>query len=270
MILAIPLDEDDMEVTWVHVWLGFLSLAAGVVGVWKLYEGNRMREMARMLTENHEEIEQLKTERDVSRQLGLRQNQIIGLLREEVASLTSLLRRYEHAAREAHIETDLEGTIVRWDAGATIMFGLSNEQAVGKDVSEVCLPPEERQRHKNGLAAIKYMFMSPTRQTNNTVYEVRSAPISAIAISQDGERFAAAVTLSQPWQLAASGKWQIAATIKKLELPEPGSRLALPGGKDYLPSDAELAALELARKKQHEEKEDEKGTDVELPKLTKD
>ena len=48
MTLAIPFDEDmDMEVTWVHVWLGFLSLAAAVVGVWKLYESNRMREMAR-------------------------------------------------------------------------------------------------------------------------------------------------------------------------------------------------------------------------------
>ncbi len=268
MILAIPLDEDKMD--WTHVWLGLLSLAAAIVGVWKLYETNRMREMGKEIRENNKEIEQLKSERTLSQQSAQRQTQIIGLLREEVASLTSMLRRYEHAAREAHIETDLRGIIKRWDAGATIMFGYTNEQAIGQDLAEICIPPEYRQSHKNGMEAIRYMFVSPNRANSGKVYEVNIGPRTAMAIAQDGERFPAEVTLSQPWQLASTGEWQIAATIKKLELPQAGSKLSLSSTKDYLPSDAELEALERARRRQHDEKLDAKGTDTEIPALPKD
>ncbi|HXO39361.1 MAG TPA: PAS domain S-box protein, partial [Candidatus Acidoferrum sp.] len=53
---------------------------------------------------------------------------------------------------DAVITMDEAGLITGWNAQATASFGWSQEQAVGRRMSDVLIPPQHRQAHQRGLA----------------------------------------------------------------------------------------------------------------------
>jgi len=55
------------------------------------------------------------------------------------------------SARDAFIGIDSRGIIINWNSEARRMFGFSEKEAVGMDVSEAIIPPEFRKAHKAGL-----------------------------------------------------------------------------------------------------------------------
>ena len=56
-----------------------------------------------------------------------------------------------NAALDAIICIDLNGNITVWNAQAEKMFGWSEEEVKGKDVSEIIIPLKYRERHKKGM-----------------------------------------------------------------------------------------------------------------------
>jgi PAS domain S-box-containing protein len=67
-------------------------------------------------------------------------------------------------AYDAFIAIDHRGRITDWNAQATRLFGWSEQEAIGKDVAELIVPPELRQQHRAGLARFAHSGEGPLLQ----------------------------------------------------------------------------------------------------------
>jgi PAS domain S-box-containing protein len=70
------------------------------------------------------------------------------VIRESECRKTAILE----SALDAIITTDEHGTILEFNPAAERIFGYPREQAVGKDLAELIIPPKLRNRHRDGLA----------------------------------------------------------------------------------------------------------------------
>jgi diguanylate cyclase (GGDEF)-like protein/PAS domain S-box-containing protein len=68
-------------------------------------------------------------------------------LRENEARTRMIL----NTAMDAVISADQDGRVIDWNQEAERMFGYSAEQAHGKDLAELIVPPAHRQAHLNGM-----------------------------------------------------------------------------------------------------------------------
>ncbi len=68
-------------------------------------------------------------------------------LRENEARTRDILA----SAMDAVISTDQDGTVIGWNREAENVFGYAADQAMGKDVSSLIVPPIHRVAHKNGM-----------------------------------------------------------------------------------------------------------------------
>lgn len=62
------------------------------------------------------------------------------------------LRAVLAAALDAIVIADADGVVLEFNPAACTVFGYSAEQAVGRELAELIVPPELRERHRNGLA----------------------------------------------------------------------------------------------------------------------
>lgn len=53
------------------------------------------------------------------------------------------------------VATDLEGAITHWTAGAERLYGWSAQEAIGRDVLELLVAPDDRQAAASNLEAIR-------------------------------------------------------------------------------------------------------------------
>jgi PAS domain S-box-containing protein len=67
---------------------------------------------------------------------------------ENEARKTAIL----HAALDCIVTMDHEGRVVEFNPAAERTFGHSAEEAVGRELAELIVPPEFRERHRSGLA----------------------------------------------------------------------------------------------------------------------
>ena len=58
------------------------------------------------------------------------------------------------AEGSARIGMDAEGVVTTFDAGAEMLFGYRGEDAVGRTVAELIVPPELRSVHDRGLRRV--------------------------------------------------------------------------------------------------------------------
>lgn len=65
------------------------------------------------------------------------------------AVLGDVLRRFENTV--AHIVLNHEGVVVSWQPAATALLGWTAEDAVGRKLTEFCIPPPLRPLHEAGL-----------------------------------------------------------------------------------------------------------------------
>ena len=132
---------------------------------------------------------------------------LISRILELAATRTEVLRESEVRTRAivqgapdafATIETD--GTVVAWNREAARLFGVTEEEALGRDVAELMFAPEDRAAHAERRARDleRPEGSGPTRR------EVEM-------VGRDGERFPAEITVSQ---VQASGRTLLAFFIR--------------------------------------------------------
>ena len=56
------------------------------------------------------------------------------------------------AALDAVVTIDEDGTIISWNAQAEPVFGHAAEDAIGRDLADLIVPPSMREAHRNGMA----------------------------------------------------------------------------------------------------------------------
>ncbi|HYZ42250.1 MAG TPA: PAS domain S-box protein, partial [Stellaceae bacterium] len=70
---------------------------------------------------------------------------------QALADSAELARGIIDTALDAFVQIDDSGTVLEWNAQAEAVFGWSRQQAVGKSLAALILPPSERPRHRKGL-----------------------------------------------------------------------------------------------------------------------
>jgi PAS domain S-box-containing protein len=101
------------------------------------------------------------------------------------------------SAPDAILTVDPDGRIATWNPGATAMFGLAPEQAVGRSYEETLVPPSDREASRARDADIgrTMMFRAPRMRADGSVFPAQisvapltgadGAPAGALAIVRD-------------------------------------------------------------------------------------
>src|SRR5262249_813475 len=71
---------------------------------------------------------------------------------EEVRASESRLRAMLESALDAVVTMDHRGRILGWNHAAETTFGYRADEAIGRDMADLIVPPELRVRHREGLA----------------------------------------------------------------------------------------------------------------------
>jgi PAS domain S-box-containing protein len=71
---------------------------------------------------------------------------------EALAESEARKRAILEAALDCIITIDQEGKVVEWNPAAEKTFGYRREQAVGREMAEIIIPPSSRESHRRGLA----------------------------------------------------------------------------------------------------------------------
>jgi PAS domain S-box-containing protein len=124
-----------------HAAFGFpLRSAQGVVGVMEFF--------SRALREPDERL--LQTMRTLGSQLG----QFVARRQaeDEVRASESRLRAMLEASLDAVVTMDHAGRVLGWNHAAETTFGYRADEALGRDMAELIVPPEHRPAHRHGLA----------------------------------------------------------------------------------------------------------------------
>ncbi|MEZ4571665.1 MAG: PAS domain S-box protein [Thermomicrobiales bacterium] len=122
------------------------------------------------------------------------------------------------ASLNALVIVDANGIVDGWNASAEEMFDLSQQEARGRRLVDLIIPPEHREAHEHGMH--RYLQTGESEIINKTV-EVQ-------AMRRDGERFPALLTVSnmpgdgEPKFLGALRdiSWQLAAESERREIEE--------------------------------------------------
>src|SRR3954470_22674550 len=92
-----------------------------------------------------------------------------------------------HAALDAVVAIDGTGAVVEWNPAAERCFGYTAARAVGRELAELIVPPELRDRHRAGLR--RHAAGGPAVLTGRR--------IEIIAQRAGGECFAAELTITR-------------------------------------------------------------------------
>ena len=71
---------------------------------------------------------------------------------EEVRASESRLRAMLEAALDAVVTMDHRGRVIGWNHAAEAIFGYRADEAIGRDMADLIVPPGLRQQHRQGLA----------------------------------------------------------------------------------------------------------------------
>ena len=127
--------------TGLHAGFGFpLRSARGVVGVMEFFSGEIREPDERLLA--------------TMAALGSQVGQFVARRRaeEEVRASESRLRAMLEAALDAVVSMDAQGRVIGWNRAAETIFGYPAREVVGREMSELIVPPALRDAHRRGLA----------------------------------------------------------------------------------------------------------------------
>ena len=111
------------------------------------------------------------------------------------------------AALDAVVTTDEEGRVTHWNPQAEITFGWSRDEAVGRPVAELIIPPRLRGAHVN---ALRRFGTTGKGSTANRRVEVP-------ALHRDGHEFAAELTVAP---LKVDGAYVFSAFVRDISKPK--------------------------------------------------
>jgi len=69
-----------------------------------------------------------------------------------ISDSESLISNILERAPDAFVSCENDGTITKWNAAAERVFGWSSEEAIGRDIAELIIPPAQRDAHRAGMA----------------------------------------------------------------------------------------------------------------------
>ncbi|NRR32289.1 diguanylate cyclase [Oxalobacteraceae bacterium] len=84
---------------------------------------------------------------------------------EQTRDSESLIRTILERAPDAIVSSDHHGIITEWNTQAERTFGWTREQAVGRDVAELIIPPALREAHHAGIARFASSGVGPVVNT---------------------------------------------------------------------------------------------------------
>jgi PAS domain S-box-containing protein len=105
----------------------------------------------------------------------------------DVHARESRLRAMLEAALDAVITMDHRGVVLGWNAAAEAVFGYSPEEARGRELADLVVPPSLREQHRHGLAR----FL----ETEQPV--VLDRRLELIGMRKDGEEFPVELTITR-------------------------------------------------------------------------
>jgi len=193
---------------WLQVILAVITLfnvaltviGGGWLAIVKMRESNNVKELV-------QRVASLEAENTILRNEKSQLEVSVGLLRRDVTLLRRALEKYTQAAQESLIVVDESGLVVDWDAAAALMFGYSSEEAIGKDVSGLIVPPEVRQQHR-------YAMMNTFKNKR----QPRTEPLKTRAITKSGDVIDVEVQLLPGWETGGNEKgWRYGARIRRLQ-----------------------------------------------------
>jgi PAS domain S-box-containing protein len=117
-----------------------LTSARGVVGAMEFF--------SRELREPDERL--IQTMRVLGSQVG----QFVARRQaeDEVRASESRLRAMLEAALDAVVSMNHDGRVIGWNRAAEVIFGYTADEAVGREMADLIVPPALRPRHREGLA----------------------------------------------------------------------------------------------------------------------
>src|SRR6266516_8180321 len=71
---------------------------------------------------------------------------------DEVRASESRLRAMLEAALDAVVSMNHDGRVIGWNRAAEVIFGYSADEAVGREMGDLIVPPALRSAHQRGLA----------------------------------------------------------------------------------------------------------------------
>ena len=127
--------------TGLHAGCAFpLRSASGVVGVMEFFAGELREPDERLLA--------------TMATLGSLVGQFVARCRaeDEVRARESRLRAMLEGALDAVVSMDADGRVIGWNKAAEAIFGYQADDAVGREMAELIVPPALRDAHRRGLA----------------------------------------------------------------------------------------------------------------------
>jgi two-component system sensor histidine kinase/response regulator len=105
---------------------------------------------------------------------------------EETLARTQLLL---DSAMDAVICMDNQGKVLIWNSRAEAIFGYTEEQALGRAVADLIVPPVYRERHRQGMA--RYMETGQRK--------IIGTRVEVIGMRADGSQFPIELTIGSLW-----------------------------------------------------------------------
>ncbi len=154
---------------------------------------------------------------DLSRQLKLRSNDEIGILADDFNLMTARLASGTKAHREAEarlratidnaldavVQMNSEGIITGWNEQAKNIFGWSREEAVGRLLHELIIPPQYRENHVRGMQ----------RYLGSGKGNVLNSRIEIAALHRDGHEFPVELAITS---IKVEGEEEFSAFIRDI------------------------------------------------------
>ncbi len=180
-----------------------------------------IRWLAGLLTAPLRELTQFVTEiaetHDLSRRLELESNDEIGILATDFNLMTARLAKGLKAHRDAEVrlratidnaldavvQMSDEGIVTGWNNQACTIFGWTREEALGRLLAEMIVPPQYREEHIKGMQ--HYLATGAGRILNSRM-EVTS-------LRRDGEEFPVELSITS---IRVEGKNEFSAFIRDI------------------------------------------------------
>jgi len=96
------------------------------------------------------------------------------------------LQQVIDTAYDAYIAIDAEGRVIGWNRSAEAMFGWSLGEAMGQDIAELIIPPDQRAKHRKGMAYYLQQGVGP----------VLFRPIQVVARNRQGDCFSVELVIT--------------------------------------------------------------------------
>jgi len=180
-----------------------------------------IRLLARRLTAPLRQLTQFVSEitgtDDLSKRLELHSNDEIGILASNFNRMTARLERGSKAHREAEtrlratidnaldavVQINSEGIILGWNDQAINIFGWTREEAVGRLLHEVIIPPRNREEHLNDIQHL--LAIGEGRILNSRVEKT--------GLHRDGHEFPVEWAITT---IEVEGRYEISAFIRDI------------------------------------------------------